>query len=641
MATPFKNLEERYNDAVTRTDFPPLYDKANKKFEGGRESTGKSDDQILTRAPGESQKGLKTQTRETFVVSAAQDNERLKRYLTGPKGVKFLLKQQTLQTGNTFASTRIINPLFVLGNTTPYVHTRRHLLPLSVSQIAPALGGLIGGKLGSMISFAGGVANSLGLGKRASNDIAQLRKIAQLQQETYDSKKFNDSGNISKSLWKGLKKVFNQTPLGKTISAVGAKRSMGEVDDGWTKSRPELTHPESEQIIVYKTNINTFFEDLTKNANTPDLKQPFLKYFDGNGIKSQDEGLPYLWNGQGLFSDGVPIDTLIDGVAATSFATKTRADTDPTTGLPKSRKISYIRDVTNKVQLSAESEKEYDSLRSINFDDPINVSFAMGTKGHVQFRAFIKDLRLNLTPEYKTYQYIGRIEKFVNYVGVQREASFKLQVIAFSKEELDGVWTRINYLNGMVFPYGWNKGILQPNIVRLTIGNVFNDQPGYIASMDMNFEELTESWELDAGKQVPMSATINMKFIIIEKVTKHAASPFYSITENMFDASLAKIGPPTPAAGGDGAADGAGEEGGAEFEGAPNPDPTNNPPGNPPPRDIEESNQQRRRIDDTSRIPPRGITGLGRGVGPLSREEIARRRQPLWRDGEPRPLVNP
>ena len=206
-------------------------------------------------------------------------------------------------------------------------------------------------------------------------------------------------------------------------------------------------------------------------------------------------------------------------------------------GPQKGKKLSYIKDDANlpaKPPVDKNSKPAYRSINS-NFDDPIVVSFAMGTDSPVRFRAFIKDLQQSATPEYKSYQYIGRMEKFVNYVGVQREISFKLGIIAFSKDELDGCWARINYLTGLVFPYGFNRGIFQPNIVRLTMGDVYTEQPGYVTSLNTNFNELGESWEIDDGRQVPIAAQMDIKFTIIEKTSKVADSPFYGITEKIFE----------------------------------------------------------------------------------------------------------
>jgi hypothetical protein len=200
------------------------------------------------------------------------------------------------------------------------------------------------------------------------------------------------------------------------------------------------------------------------------------------------------------------------------------------------RRISYIRDPLNEApSVPSENILDFykDDLKTIPDtlerpeDDPITVSFAIGKDDHVQFRAFIKDLNQSISPDYKTYQYIGRIEKFIMYNSVQRQVSFKLSLLAFGEEELPIVWKRLNYLTSFMFPYGFNKGILQPNIIRFTIGRVFTDQPGYVTSFSTNFSEASESW--DITQQVPIAATVNMTVMIIEKDTKWAGKSLYAI----------------------------------------------------------------------------------------------------------------
>ena len=67
------------------------------------------------------------ESRTTPLHSIAADFTRLSRWSTHHKGVMWLLNQQVLQAGNTFSETRIINPLFVVGNTQPFLHLKRSL----------------------------------------------------------------------------------------------------------------------------------------------------------------------------------------------------------------------------------------------------------------------------------------------------------------------------------------------------------------------------------------------------------------------------------------------------------------------------------------------------------------------------------
>lgn len=790
----FKTLEDRFNEKVNS-----LYSAATMKFDNGKPSKGANDDPLIVRKPG---KGYwnKAESRSTPISSTLNDVKRLTLFTLSVRGVSFLAKQQILQTGNTFESTRIINPLFVVGNAVPFVHAKRALdIPITARGIGRQLLG--GGALADKLFGSGG----------QKSDIGSLRKIGQLQQETY-----NKYANNSPTITSLLKKI---PVIGQTISAVKAKRSMGEVGDGWKNSRPELGMNDSGYFMYGKitdwnknkqqvasnisNSLKTIFvaspnvkaldlvkygplknngkyvtylklgsdqnswtrprnvtdytkyiaknykqavaarysasvEELSQTAREllletalykksqsekeldkkiqeypkthfvvkafeslssigkirPEIGETDKEYFPANlsrfkfggtvsteSFKKNKYGTILTgntWNGTyktylvlghnqrnwgpqlttsdyknytqkfykqvsnqkyeavgerlsavGLenlletrlykkssiekeldkrvkdyevtrsikiqvqkykksaaetkldkkiikfvdtdvalsdaerekprpevLASGAPIPATYSGkqfikyfsagnVGISSVNASEIVDGKTTnmkerleafkSGSGAGKKLSYIKDESNLPPAVPNLRVPMIPYQSINnhFDDPIVVSFAMGNGGHVRFRAYMKDLTEAVNPQYTPYQYIGRIEKFINYTGVQREISFKLGVLAFSKDELDGVWRKINYLTGMAFPYGFTGGIMQPNIVRLTIGNVYVNQPGYISSMNKNFNDHAESWELDSGKQVPIGASVDIKFTLIEKATKIAESPFYGITEEM------------------------------------------------------------------------------------------------------------
>jgi hypothetical protein len=497
----FKNLEERFNANVNK-----LYAGATTKFNNGRPSNNRDDDPLIVRRPGEGYFG-KFESRMLPINSTREDVKRLTLFQINPRGIQFLAKQQLLQTGNTFQLTRLINPAFVIGNAVPFLHIKRNLRPLS---------DLIG---------------------KPDTSYENVRKLGQLQVESYNKLKSkphpqfvtnylsqkafgrNTSGTTRTSLLGGLTNVITNliSSLTSPLSALNPLqvRNIGE-RTGWNASRPELN-----SIVNSVSTANTFYQN---------DYQEFLKTIEPN---NNFGGIPYIKYFQS--SDGLKtskVSSANDG-PATSVVTRNPNDS-------RQKRLSYVKDPSNDRIQSNNVSSPYNFLNNSQevgkggWEDPVNVSFAMGLQtSPVRFRAFIKDLQQTATPEYKAYQYVGRMEKFVNYVGVQREISFKLSVIAFSRDELDGVWTRINYLTGLVYPYGFNRGIFQPNIVKLTIGNVYVNQPGYVTSLDTNFNDITESWELDNGKQVPIGATMTMRFVLIEKQSRIADSPFYGITEKL------------------------------------------------------------------------------------------------------------
>jgi hypothetical protein len=437
------------------------------------------------------------------------------------RGIAFLAKQQLLQTGNTFELTRVINPAFVVANAIPFLHVKRNLRPLA------------------------------DLLKRPDTSYENVKKLGQLQVGTYDSvvakwkvpsyilkpddptnnnkrgNIFSKLGNSIKSIGSNIKSQFN--------SIVNAKRNVGDKFGydfaGWKLSRPELAPKNIVETIEGK-NREYVEATITRLDEEREKPRPTVRSSGMEPGYATVKGIQYLKyfnkGNLGLVSANTE-DVLTGKMNAQDSANAFRS------GPNGNKKLSYIKDESNlPAQFKNNAYIKTQAYDSINnkFDDPIMVSFAMGNEGHIRFRCFITELVENVNPTYSQLQYIGRIEKFVNYTGVQRDISFKLAVLAFSKDELDGVWRRINYLTGMAFPYGFTQGLLQPNIIRLTIGDVYINQPGYITSLNKNFNQPSESWEIDDGTQVPIGAMMDMKFTLIEKATKIAQSPFHGITEN-------------------------------------------------------------------------------------------------------------
>jgi hypothetical protein len=517
----FKNLEQRFNATVN-----DLYAGAKLKFDGGRASTGANDDPLMVRKPGDGRFGIKQEGRSLPFNSAPRDVIRLTLFTLSVRGVAFLAKQQLLQTGNTFAQTKLINPAFVVANAVPFLHVRRHLRP---------------------------VTGKFGIAATRDSVRANARLLGQLQPATLNTMKakYNLRGNVGNPgirdrLKSGLKSLAQ--PFTDTINAIRAPRDVGEEggrippseliggatgqDNGWNKSRPEIgtiTNLVVEQKEKFQEDTDNFFEEVGATEQTVTLGLPGAFNL---GLQVTDT-VPFL---KYFTADPESITSRIDQMNARDRAAEARSE---------GRRISYIRDPLNTEKDDgrfAKTLSRYSILPSAgllgnesakdeagNKIDPILISFAMGNDAHVQFRAFIRDINQTANPEYKTYQYVGRIEKFISYITVQREINFKLDILAMSKDELDVVWKRINYLTSLVFPYGVNRGILQPNIVRFTIGKMFEDQPAYVTSLSTTFNEISESWDID--REVPIAATVNIGFNIIEKRTMTANSAFYKISE--------------------------------------------------------------------------------------------------------------
>lgn len=134
----------------------------------------------------------------------------------------------------------------------------------------------------------------------------------------------------------------------------------------------------------------------------------------------------------------------------------------------------------------------------------------------IPFRAYISSLNETVQPEFRDTFYVGRSERNVVYVGAKRSVSFTLMVHAFNEEELVTIWRKINYLTGLCYPSSYRSGYMAPPLIKLTLGDIYNNQPGYIQAMSTAVDDDT-TWEITPGLQVPHGVRINLTYAIIEK----------------------------------------------------------------------------------------------------------------------------
>jgi hypothetical protein len=162
-------------------------------------------------------------------------------------------------------------------------------------------------------------------------------------------------------------------------------------------------------------------------------------------------------------------------------------------------------------------------------EDFITVQFTDVVNNRIiPFRAMLEGINESISTEFEDRKYIGRIERNIVYQGAKRTLSFTLHVNAWSARELDGVWTKVNYMTGLTFPSQYtNDGFMSPPLVKLTIGDFYKDQPGYISSLTNTIEDGTP-WEIAPEQQVPHRVQMAITFEVIEKEAMHARSQFYN-----------------------------------------------------------------------------------------------------------------
>lgn len=447
---------------------------------------------VLNRTKG----SIKYDTRALPISSVVRDVARVSKLLNpfrSPSAVLYLAKQALLQTGNTFKQTRIYDPLSPLLNVAPFLHTLRAYKqdPYLYLQAETIRG--ITQKFGNPITLT-------------NKDV--ITRIA---------------SNVILSRPEGY--VFYTAKDGSAKSVLGPRLYAQQtiLTRGQVKSQFEPLKPIDTQ--QYPTEFSTAAIAFRDNFNKGTaLKQSLIKSNRNDRLRSS-----YL-------NDKKYSDT----------------NTDPTTTSLQSG-LSNISDEYNKTKTFARDSQKIQNDRidygniitseeTLNKNEKTDIikfifSDAGGTNVNpVQFRALLSSLKENVKPEFNDQRYVGRTERFVTYGGAKRSVSISFNVVAFSSQELEGVWSRINYLSGLAFPKGVANGFMIPPMFNITVGNIYDNQPCYIEGLDYDF--LEDNTVFDIENEVPFAVNVSMQLNLFEKRSKFQNSPFYKITEDILTNQL-------------------------------------------------------------------------------------------------------
>ena len=146
---------------------------------------------------------------------------------------------------------------------------------------------------------------------------------------------------------------------------------------------------------------------------------------------------------------------------------------------------------------------------------------------YIIFPALISGITDNSSNNTTSFNYIGRADKVYVYQDYSRSISFTVQIVAQREEDIPIIWEKINYAKGLTLPKYEkfiSKGGVEDNtrpvapIVYLTLGDMFNNAPGFFTSVNLSIPE-NSTWELEEGLQVPHLCTLAFEFTYIGKET--------------------------------------------------------------------------------------------------------------------------
>jgi len=429
------------------------------------------------------------------------DEKRLGKFLTTPKGALFAVKQGILQAFNKDKTTNIYDPSSVLKNAaTPnfsgFARFDRHFDETGTNfskdksffeNLGEFFSALVSAEVKGQYERQFKKTpnpqlndNSVDFlsGKEQDEGIRKPKKITDVIPKPYAS--LVDSGDYKKEKkWK-VKTSDPEKFDGKGDYNIGKLRSQGNLNMD--------TAPNYDKLIKFG----------------------YDNYPTGDRVKSLNRKL-------------TPARAELESAIVQHFDTKAK---HTRTHIEYGGTFGTLSDVKNK------TIDGKPGMRGID-DDFIKFKIRDAVNGKwIVFPAFLTaGISDNSSATYSTTNYIGRPDAVHVYQNRTRTVSFGFRVVALNESEIPIIWEKMNALKGLTNPEFrpfFSKGESDTGMenatrpvapfVYLTIGDMFVNTPGYFTSIGVNVGS-TANWETKDGRQFPHVCDVSCEFVYIGKET--------------------------------------------------------------------------------------------------------------------------
>jgi hypothetical protein len=159
----------------------------------------------------------------------------------------------------------------------------------------------------------------------------------------------------------------------------------------------------------------------------------------------------------------------------------------------------------------------------------------------IVFRASISSLSDTFSPTWTPVTMIGRADPNYHYTGVTRELSLDFTVYATDRDEVKPIWRKLNALAGYTAPeYDPASIAMKAPWMRITIGDIYKQQPVIITSLTYTLHDADTTWEINIERdptmmQVPHKVSVSLGLTLIPDYLPEKGGRFYTLTNGKFD----------------------------------------------------------------------------------------------------------
>ena len=154
----------------------------------------------------------------------------------------------------------------------------------------------------------------------------------------------------------------------------------------------------------------------------------------------------------------------------------------------------------------------------------------------IVFRAVIGSISDSFNASWNGFQLIGRGDQNFQYGGFTRDISIDFTVYATDRDEVKPIWRKLNALAGYTAPeYTDNIALVGP-WMRITIGDLFNQQAVLVKSVNYTLHSADTTWETNIEQdpqmmQTPHKVDVNLTLTPITDWLPQKGGKFYSLAK--------------------------------------------------------------------------------------------------------------
>ena len=168
--------------------------------------------------------------------------------------------------------------------------------------------------------------------------------------------------------------------------------------------------------------------------------------------------------------------------------------------------------------------------------DQIEFYFEDGAQGTnvMVFRCTMTGFSDSFSPSWNRIDIMGRPDGAYLYSSFERQVSFTFTAAATTKSEMIPMWRKLNYLASYTMPDFRAGGRPAGPFMRLTIGNLFKNTPGFLNSLSYTIPD-EATWDVDAdnrtgeAKQLPNIVEVSVGYTVIADFRPQVKGRVYSL----------------------------------------------------------------------------------------------------------------